>query len=181
MTVWVAFLRGINVGGKHSVPMKALVAGLQTNGIAEVKTYIQSGNLVFRSDKSKSALAKTIAQVIENDFGFLPKVLVLSAKELAQAVAANPYAKAVADGTPESGKTVHLWFLTEPSKKPDLAALTTLKAASEDFALHGQVLYLFAPNGIGRSKFAEKVDKHLGVETTARNWNTISKVLELAT
>lgn len=176
MPSYLAFFRGVNVGGANKLPMKELVAILESLGCTNVQTYIQSGNAAFASgSRSRDKLAAQITAAIEQAKGFAPLVLLLRQPQLEAIAAANPYPAAEADH-----KTLHLFFLTAKAKKPDLAALEKLQAADESFALLGDVLYLHAPSGIGRSKLAAKVDRYLGVPTTARNWRTVSTMLELA-
>jgi len=88
---------------------------------------------------------------------------------------ANPYPEA--EATP---KFLHVWFLTESATNPDIDAMNSIKAESERFTLTDDALYLHAPDGIGRSRLAAKIDRHLGVSTTVRNWRTVSKLLDLA-
>jgi uncharacterized protein (DUF1697 family) len=176
MSTWILLLRGINVGGKHSLPMKALKDDLKGLGLQHVKTYIQSGNVVFQSSGSvPSGLGATISDVLEAHHGFRPHVLLLSADALEKAAAANPFPEAEAEP-----KSLHLFFLDTAPTAPDLDALTALRLPSEHFHLEGKVFYLHAPDGIGRSKLAARVEKALGVTTTARNWRTVQKLQELA-
>ena len=176
MTTWIAFFRGINVGGNHLLPMKSLVALLKRLGCEEVKTYIQSGNAVFRCDaKQPDEIEAKIAGAIAKAHGFTPRVLVLSVKDLDKAIAINPFPQATVDH-----KSLHFYFLSEPPKDPNLKALSALKGANEAFEMTKSVFYLHAPEGIGKSKLAERVEKLLGVAATARNWRTVCKVRELA-
>jgi uncharacterized protein (DUF1697 family) len=176
MQTYVAFIRGINVGGRHSVPMKALAADLETAGLERVRTYIQSGNLVFRSRGADPAkLADRIGGTIEASRGFRPWVRVLSRQALQQAVEANPFPAGEDDP-----KSLHLYFLDALPERPDLQRLDAARAGREDFRLIGSVFYLYAPDGIARSKLAGQVDKALGVPVTARNWRTANRVLEMA-
>jgi uncharacterized protein (DUF1697 family) len=99
----------------------------------------------------------------------------LSAKKLKKAADANPFPKAEAES-----KSVHLYFLAKTPKDPDLEALNRLKSGKESFKLMGDVFYLHAPDGIGRSKLAARAEKLIGVEATARNWNSVTKLLEMA-
>lgn len=176
MATAIAFLRGINVGGKSKLPMKAVIASLERVGIKGAVTYIQSGNIAFRCGKVQAAeQARRIAGAISSDHGIKPQVVVVSIQEVEHAIAANPYREARKD--PQS---LHLWFLGEVPSAPDLEALERLKAESERFTLHRRIFYLHAPDGIGQSKLAANVERCLGVTATARNWRTVSKTLQLA-
>jgi len=176
MNTWIALFRGINVTGNNLLPMKDLVARLGGLGCKDVKTYIQSGNAVFRSSVAKaSTLAARIESAVEEGHGFRPRVLLLGIADLESAVATNPFPEAE-----DEPKSLHLWFLAERPARPSLDALKGCQAANERFALKGGVFYLHAPDGIGRSKLAARVEKALGVEATARNWRSARKVLELA-
>lgn len=175
MQTCIAFIRGINVGGKHSVPMKWLTGELESAGLQEVRTYIQSGNVVFRSAHSDLRdLADRIGRTIEAGRGFRPRVLVMPRRDLQRAVDENPFPQAE-----KEPKTLHLYFLESRPETPDLQRLDAVKAEREDYWLTDSVFYLFAPDGIGRSKLAERVEKALGVPATARNWRTVNKVLAM--
>lgn len=176
MTVWISLLRGINVGGRHIVRMTELVARLEAVGCEDVKTYIQSGNAVFRSKEKKAdTLAMRIGKAIAEAHGFEPHVLMLTRADLEGAARANPFA----EGETEP-KSLHLFFLDAAPRKPDLASLETVKLKSERFAIVGRVFYLHAPDGIARSKLVERVGPALGVPMTARNWRTVGKLIEMA-
>jgi uncharacterized protein (DUF1697 family) len=173
---YIALFRGINVGGKHSLPMKELVAILESLGAQNVKTYIQSGNAVFQSQEADMLrLSDQISGAILQRRGFEPRVLLLALADLEQAVVQNPFPEGAADP-----KTLHLGFLYSAPEKPDLEAMESLKSPSERFQLIGKYFYLFAPEGIGRSKLVEKTEKLLGVPLTDRNWRTVCTLLELA-
>lgn len=173
---WVALLRGINVGGNNLLPMKDLAALLTSAGFADVKTYFQSGNVVFRGSVARaSAVSKRISTAIAERRGIEPRVLVLGPRDLQRAAAANPFPDAAADP-----KSLHLFFLCESPRAPDLDSLARLKSRSEEFALAGSVFYLHAPDGIARSRLAQNVDRFLGVPTTARNWRTVCALLQMA-
>lgn len=175
MTIWIALLRGVNVGGNNSLPMKQWASGLESLGATDVRTYIQSGNAVFRhSAKSKLTLAKQIASQIEAEHGFAPGVFLLTAGELQDAIDAFPFQ--VDDWRTN---TFHFFFLGKKAKKADLPAIEKAKAATETYHLTDTVFYLSAPDGIGRSKLAASVERHLGVDVTARNGRTVGKLCEL--
>ena len=176
MKTWIAFLRGINVGGKNLLKMKELVVLLNEACCSEVKTYLQSGNAVFKSaESSAAALETSIEKALREDRGIDARVLVLCREELGRAIASNPFPQAVTDP-----KTLHLFFLSEPPHSPVIETLNSYKADSESFLLTDRVFYLHAPEGIGRSRLAARVERLLGVDATARNWRTVSKVGEMA-
>ena len=176
MANWIALFRGINVGGRNILPMKDLAVMLEAIGCTSVKTYIQSGNVIFRESGSKAPqLANAIAKSVLKKHGFEPKVQLLTLSELQKAASSNPFAEAEADP-----KSLHLFFLAEKPPSPDLKTLDELKIESESYALDANLFYLHAPDGIGRSRLAARAEKLLGVDATARNWRTISKLLELA-
>ena len=175
MASWVALFRGINIGGTSTLRMKDLAAQMQALGLDEIKTYIQSGNVVFQSpSRAGNALADRIAESVARHQGFRPQVLVLSAKKYRAAVASNPFPEAAADP-----KTLHLFFLASRPRSPDLTWLEETRRPAERFHLAADVLYLHTPDGFARSKLAAGVERHLGVPATARNWRTVGKILEL--
>jgi uncharacterized protein (DUF1697 family) len=176
MNVYIALIRGINVGGSNKLPMNELKQLFERHGCAEVQTYIQSGNVVFRGTNAAAGrLAKQVTAAVAKARGFAPRLLVLSRTELERAAAGNPFPEA--DDHPQS---VHLFFLAEPATAADLKAMNTLKAASERFVLKGRVLYLHTPDGFGSSKLAARAERLLGVDATARNWRTVTTLVEMA-
>lgn len=176
MKTYIALFRGINVGGNNPLPMKDLVVALENLECQEVATYIQSGNAVFRSEEADgSLLSDGIMATIGERHGFEPRVLVLSSEELEKAVRSNPFPEAESEP-----KTLHAYFLASPPERPDLDALEGMKGDRERFVLSESVFYLHAPDGIGRSRLAANAEKLLGVPTTARNWRTIRKVMDMA-
>ena len=149
--------------------MRELVALLERNGFESVSTYIQSGNVVLQSNEDSS---KEIETLIANEFGFNPKVLVLEKSEFESAVEKNPF-------NPTEGKSVHFYFCR---KQPNLNLEKVQKfiAESEKYHLEGKVFYLYAPNGIGRSKLVANLESCLGTPATGRNLNTINKLSQMA-
>lgn len=176
MNHWIVLFRGINVGGKNIVTMKQLKEMLFGLGCQNVETYIQSGNVVLQhSESNPRVLSKKIANEVRVGFGFQPHILVLTLAQLQRAAENNPFPGAQADP-----KTLHLYFLAAPAENITFDIMEQIKKDNEAFKLIEQVFYLHAPDGIGRSKLAEKVEKLLAVPTTARNWNTVNKLLTLA-
>lgn len=173
---WIALLRGINVGGGNKLPMASLRVILDGLGATDVQTYIQSGNAVFQHAETDAArVGDMIGNGIDQRHGFRPRVLALTAAEMARAAEANPFPNAETEP-----RTLHLYFLAEPSTAPDIEAIRSLASSSETFELTDNVFYLHAPGGIGRSKLAQQVERLLGVEATARNWRTVDNVLAIA-
>jgi uncharacterized protein (DUF1697 family) len=177
MGAYVAMLRGINVGGRNRVKMadlEALFAGL---GHSDVVTYVQSGNVVFRSaSKSAAALPTAIEERITRDLGLAVTVLIRSKAELDKVTAANPFLAGGADLT-----KLHVTFL---AAKPDAAlvkAVAEFRAEPDEFRIAGREVYLHCPAGYGNTKLNNTFwEKKLGVGATTRNWNTVTKLTELA-
>ena len=177
MKICIALLRGINVGGKNLLPMKELLAMLGDLGARNIKTYIQSGNAVFVSkDKNTSQLANQIRAEIKKRRGFDPHVLLLEFEDMERVIQHNPF-PAEAEADP---KALHAGFLAAAPERPDLKTLESLKSDSERFRLIGKVFYLFAPEGVGRSKLAAKAERLLGVPMTDRNWRTVVTLWQMA-
>jgi uncharacterized protein (DUF1697 family) len=166
MNTFIALFRGINVGGNNIIPMKELASLLTERGYENVQTYIQSGNVVF--DRRDTTGAE-IGALIEERFGFRPEVLILTSWELEQAIENNPY-------SPVEGKHCHFYFCSSTPDSINTAKLKELKSTSEEYFMNGNVFYLHAPDGIGRSKLAANVERCLGVPATARNLNTVNKL-----
>lgn len=171
MTKYVVLLRGINVGGHNKLPMKDLGNILESLGCESVKTYIQSGNVVL-SAKTAPAAA-TITAAINKRFGFAPRVLVIPADRFVNIAEANPYMNKEVDG-----KFVHVSYLAATASA-DIDGIEARKSPSEEFTLTADAFYLFAPDGIARSKLANDAEKLLGVGATSRNLNTVRKLLEM--
>jgi uncharacterized protein (DUF1697 family) len=176
MNTFVALFRGINVGGHNKLPMGELKKVLDALGLRKIETYIQSGNVVFESEEADvPALSGRICEAVSRSHGFAPKVLLLRADEIEGVIASNPYPEAESEP-----KSLHVFFLEEDMHNPDLEKLDEVKKESERYALLGRAFYLHAPEGIGRSKLAERVEKALGVAVTARNWRSVTKIMAMA-
>ena len=176
LKTYVALLRGINLGAHKKVSMQDLRALFADLGAEEVATYVQSGNVVFRSADSPGELTEAIEKRIRRDLGHDVTVLVRTQRQLTKLVAANPFA----DRTSEPTK-LHVTFLAD---KPDSARVRKLDptaAEPDEFSVIGQEVYLHTPNGYGRSKLSNAYfEKQLDVRATTRNWRTVTKLAELA-
>jgi uncharacterized protein (DUF1697 family) len=176
MKTWIALLRGINLGGRNRLAMKELGAMLEELGARKVRTYIQSGNAVFLwNGKDVSRLAQSLRAEIKQRRGFDAHVLLLELADLKKVIEQNPFREATADST-----ALHARFLAAVPESPDLRALENLKSNSEQFRLVGSVFYLYAPDGVGRSKLAARAERLLGVPMTDRNWRTVSALWKIA-
>lgn len=176
MKTYIALFRAINVGGKNRLPMKELVAVLEGLGARKVKTYIQTGNVVFESvEREALQLSGKMGREIKKRRGFEPHILLLELEDIERAIRKNPFPEAASDP-----KALHAGFLASKPEKPDLKALDSLKSGSERFRVIDRVFYLHAPDGIGRSKLAARAEKLLGVPMTDRNWRTVCTIREMA-
>jgi len=169
----VALLRGVNVGGKNALPMNALAALCVEAGCSDVRTYIQSGNVVFSAAPSDvEALPARLAAAIERDFGIRSPVVLRTAEELSKVPSANPYA-----GTDK----LHVAFLADVPAPKAVAGLDPNRSPPDAFAVVGRDVYLWLPDGVGRSKLTNAwFDKQLGTVSTIRNWRTVEALISLA-
>jgi len=172
MPHWVALLRGVNVGGANRVPMVALRALAAELGWQGVRSHIASGNLVFAADGMAEGLAQDLRHAMATRMAGDVAVLVLSGVALRGALHACPF-------DPPEGKQVHGFFLFDEPVL-DMVALEQWRAPSEVLVVQGRVGWLFAPEGIGRSKLAERMHKVItGTDMTARNLNTLRALVAL--
>jgi uncharacterized protein (DUF1697 family) len=172
----VALLRGINLGSRR-LPMKELAAMFEDAGCRDVRTYIQSGNVVYRA---WPALARRVPALIEKAiaerFGFDVPIVIRTAAEIDGVVRGNPFLKAGADP-----KTLHVGFLRDRPSKSQVAALDPDRSPPDEFVVRGGEIYLRLPNGVARSKLTSQYfDSRLKTITTARNWRTVLKLQEMA-
>ncbi|MFF7335674.1 DUF1697 domain-containing protein [Streptomyces sp. NPDC008150] len=180
MTTYAALLRGINVGGAKKVPMAELRALLSSLGHEDVRTHLQSGQAVFSTDRAADepdALAAEIAEAVEKSFGFTVDVLVRD----------HAYLRAVVDDCPFPAgdlepKQLHVTYFSEPVGAERFAEAAPESFLPEEFRLGDRALYLYAPDGLGRSRLAVQLARPRftkGLVTTTRNWNTVVKLAEL--
>lgn len=173
MPTYLALFRGINIGGHNKLPMNELVSLLEEIGCRSIQAYIQSGNIIFDSKKrNRHDLADEIQHSISRRYGFSPTVLLMSPAEIQSAIEENPFPV-------DSGKALSFLFLESSPAKPDIDRLNALKTESEKFMLKDRVFYLYAPDGVGRSKLAGNIERCLGVTATGRNWNTVSRLASM--
>lgn len=173
----MALVRGINVGGRNKLPMKDLARMFEDAGCEEVRTYIQSGNVVFDADGALAdRLALSIPERIEEDFGFRVPVVLRSVTELRRAIERHPF-REVAEET----KHLHIGFLADEPSADRVASLDPARSSVDRFEVAGKEVYLHVPGGMGRTKLTtDYFDRRLGTVMTVRNWRTVNELLEMA-
>lgn len=179
MTVFVSLFRGINVGGANKVRMDALKELHEALGLKDVITYIQSGNVVFRSDDTDPAsLARRIEDAFAEKFGFRVAVMVRTAAQLDEIIAHSPFQ---GQATKET-KWILVLFLADRPPETALEELRQAYQGPEEFYLVGQELYVYFPEGVGRSKLTSALmEKKLKTAGTGRNWNTVLQLQSMMT
>jgi uncharacterized protein (DUF1697 family) len=177
MPIYVAMLRGINVGGNKIIKMDKLRSCLEALGLEQVKTYIQSGNVVFKTAKiSPVSLSKKIENRILADFGFSVSVISRSADEIANTIADNPFLNQPGID-PEK---FHVAFLSEAPTAADLKKLSELTLAPDRSHCRSKEVYFYFPNGVsGSSLWKHPLDRVLAVEATMRNWKTVNTLHQM--
>ena len=172
----VALLRGINLGPRNRIAMPELREALGEAGYGEVRTYVQSGNLVLDSSDSPAALEAALERLISERFSLEIPVIARTRKELAAVVKRNPLADVA-----EDPKRYQVSFLSDKLKPKQLDELNAIATGEERLVAHGRELYAWHPDGVGRSKLSAKLaGAGLGVKATARNWKTVETLLEMA-
>lgn len=181
MTIYIALLRGINVGGKNIIKMVDLKKTLENMGLSEVKTYIQSGNVLFVSDEEDAVLRKKIEDKIESVFGCSVTVILRTASELEWIVNNCPFSQEEISQAEESsvGESLYVAYLLHAPSQEKIEALKVYKSGSEEYKIIGNHVFLLFRNGIRNSKLANNLHK-LNVPATVRNWITTKKLVGLA-
>lgn len=175
MTVFVALFSGINVGGNRIVKMAELKGFFEQLGFTDVATYIQSGNVVFNAANSDSTqLTAQLEAAFEQRWGFRSRIMVRDRAWFERLVADNPYPEVANDHT-----KLHAYVLERAPNADEIAPLSARCTGPERFEVRGDALYLHAPDGLGKAKFAEVLPRVLKVPGTARNWRTVLSLLEM--
>ena len=178
MPIYIAMLRGINVGGQKIVSMEKLRASFEKLGFGRVRTYVQSGNVIFEASKASSDIfSKSIEEEILGDFGFSVPLVLRSSDEMKKIDNDNPFLK---DRGIDHSK-LHVTFLSELPAKAGLGKLDSLNAVPDQFRIKGQEVYLYCPNGYGRTRLSNTTfEKLLSVQATTRNWKTVKTLVEMS-
>jgi uncharacterized protein (DUF1697 family) len=172
----VALMRGINVGGKNKLPMKDLAEMFAGAGCRDVRTYIQSGNVVFTAPRGVATkLPGLVAARIAERFGYRTPVVLRTADELRDAVANNPF---LAAGAAE--ETLHVMFLADTPSARAVGDLDPQRSPGDVFVVRGRDVYLRLPKGVADTKLSNAYfDSKLATVSTGRNWRTVTKLLEM--
>ncbi|KAA0992388.1 DUF1697 domain-containing protein [Dyadobacter aurulentus] len=177
-STYVAILRGINVSGHNLIKMPALVSLLEKEGFEDCKTYIQSGNVLFNTEKAdEQKVSARIKTAIENAFGYDVPVIVLSLAALRSVLEQNPFLEL----QHEDITKLHATFLSEIPDKEAFGKIDGDKYKPDEFILVGNTIYLFCPDGYGRTKLNNNFfENKLKVTATTRNWKTVVELVRLA-
>ena len=178
MAVMICMLRGVNIGAHNRVKMEELKALCESLKLREPQTYVQSGNVIFKTDERDLVkLAKRIEGAIEKRFGFQSDVILRSTEELRDVIARNPFAKRRGI---EPGKLLVTFLAGDPGEEAR-ELVRAIKCAPDELFIDGREVYINFPNGAGRPTLAwATIPKLLKVSGTARNWNSVKKMLEMA-
>jgi len=177
MAPLVALIRGVNVGGK-TLSMERLRVGLAGSGFEDVKTYIQSGNVVLRAvRRTPESVAMKIEQLIRKDFHLEVTVIVRTLSEMQHVISRNPFV-----GKPKIDESrLHVTFLATQPTRTAIETLTALPAEGDRFRHTGREIYLHCPDGYGKTKLSNSlIERVLATRATTRNWNTVRKLAEMA-
>ncbi|HUJ39771.1 MAG TPA: DUF1697 domain-containing protein [Candidatus Acidoferrales bacterium] len=174
----ICLLRGVNVGGHNKCAMESLRALCESLKLENAKTYVQSGNVVFGTEETDmERLRERFQKAFERKFGFRADVVLRTAGEMKAVVERNPFPKRAAE---EPGKLAVLFLAAKPARGA-AEMLAKLPRGGEEMRLDGRELYIYFPDGMGQSKLAwSTLGEKLGTSVTARNWNTVTKLLEMA-
>ena len=178
MGVMISMLRGVNVGGHNMIKMEALRALFVSLKLRDAQTFIQSGNVIFRTDeRDVAALTKRVQSGIERSFGCCPDVIFRTLAEMRDTVARNPFAKR---RDIEPSKFLVTFLSSEPAAAARAAALKMM-AGPDELRIHGRELYIYYASGLARPTVPwMSVVKTLKTTGTGRNWNSVTKMLEIA-
>ncbi len=178
METYIALLRGINVSGQKQIKMVDLKDSLEKAGLQKVRTYIQSGNVIFEhAGTDPASLANQLGQIILQQFGFEVEVIVTTPAELEEVLQNNPFLS----GREENTKQLYVTFLSDQPAPASIDNLAKVDYSPEEYSIKGKQLYFLAANGYGKAKLNNNlIESKLKVTATTRNWNTMNKLAELA-
>ena len=174
--MYIALLRGINVGGKNKLPMRDLAEIFSEAACDNARTYIQSGNVVFHAAPATAErVSAVVSRALGDRFGIMVPIVLRTAAELAEAAAANPFLKSVTDT-----EALHVAFLADRPDRRNVASLDSARSPGDSFVVRGRDIYLHLPNGVARTKLTNAYfDSTLATTSTIRNWRTVQVLLEM--
>jgi uncharacterized protein (DUF1697 family) len=175
MPVLIGLLRAVNLGGHNTVKMEQLRQLCGTLGFEEVATYVQSGNVVFRTRLAAAEAAEALEDGIEKEFGFRCEVIARTRDEMQDVVGRNPFPM---DGR-DASKLLVLFLASDPGTEVR-ERLEAIPTGGEEVKALGREVFIYYPDGMGRSKVSAAIDKVLRVKGTGRNWRTVTKLLAMA-
>ncbi|MGC4019084.1 MAG: DUF1697 domain-containing protein [Muricomes sp.] len=181
MTIYIALLRGINVGGKNIIKMADLKRVLELVGFCDVKTYIQSGNVLFKSSETEEILQKKMEHEIEKAFGIAAKVILRTKVQLEQIIQNCPFSEKEIEEAEELSQVESLYvaLLAKPALKEKIECIDIYSGQSDRYQIDGRDVYLLFHHSIRKSKLANNLYK-LDESVTVRNWKTLNKLAGLA-
>jgi uncharacterized protein (DUF1697 family) len=178
MNTYISLLRGINVSGQKKIKMEALKTVYQNAGLNDVTTYIQSGNVIFKSSESDSdRLADMIEQSIKDEFGYPVFILIRKKEDLEKILKINPFLKIE---TTDAAK-LHVTFLFGEPQSTRVVTLNEFKSARDTFQVIGREIFVYCPDGYGQTKLSNTFfEKKLSLSATTRNWKTVNTLVDMA-
>ncbi len=178
MTTYISILRGINVSGKNLIKMETLRKAYENLGFQDVKSYVQSGNVVFNAEAiDPKTLAEKISEMIAQEFGMEVPVIAFEAEKLERVITQSPFTK----DSEKDPKFLHVTFLASIPAQVDMTAIEEKKQAGEEITIVNDAVYLYCPNGYGKSKLTNNfLENKLKVSATTRNWKTTNQLLNMA-
>lgn len=181
MSIHIALLRGINVGGHNKIKMAELKSMFELMGFQRVQTYIQSGNVLFESEEDEETLRIRIEKEIEKVFSISLIAVIRTALEFEEIIKNCPFSETILSEKEASSKveTLYVSLMLESPAPEAIEQLSAFQNESDEFRIQGREVYLFFRNGVRNSKLANNLNK-LNVPSTMRNWKTINKINELA-
>lgn len=181
MAIYIALLRGINVGGKNIIKMADLKRAFEAIGLSQVQTYIQSGNILFKSDEEEESLRKHIEYEIETVFGFSVTVVLRTAMELEHITQHCPFSQQEVSEAESSSEVESLYvsLLIQAPSQEGIQRLNAYRSERDEYRIEGREIFFLFHHSIRNSKLANNLQK-LGVPATVRNWKTINKLVVLA-
>lgn len=181
MRIYIALLRGINVGGKNIIKMSDLKRVFEDMGLCEVSTYIQSGNVLFKSDEQEETLRKKIEHNINEAFGFFVKVVLRTVWDLEQIIQNCPFSEEAISEAESlgEGESLYISLMTHEPYQGNIELLNFYNSENEEYKLRGREVFILVRSSIRKSKLINVIQK-LDVPSTVRNWKTINKLYFLA-